>query len=363
MTTHRAYNFSAGPAVLPEPVLKQAQNDVWNIAESGIGIMEHSHRGPVFDAVIKEAIADCRELASIPDNYHVLFLQGGASSQFFMIPMNFLGKDQTADYLNTGAWSKKAITEAKLFGDVHVASSSDDQNFSYIPTADQITFSEAPRYVHMTSNNTIAGTEYATEPAVPAGVPLFCDASSDIFSRPIDITKYGMIYAGAQKNLGPAGVTLVIIRDDLVNDAPTDLPTMLQYRTHAEKNSMFNTPPTIGIYMIGQVFKWIKDRGGLSAMQEANRQKASLIYDFLDNSDFFRGTAEPESRSMMNITFRGPDEDLEKKFIAQASERGLKTLKGHRSVGGMRASIYNAFPQEGCLALVDFMKEFERANR
>ena len=215
----------------------------------------------------------------------------------------------------------------------------------------------------MTSNNTIAGTEYATEPAVPAGVPLFCDASSDIFSRPIDITKYGMIYAGAQKNLGPAGVTLVIIRDDLVNDAPTDLPTMLQYRTHAEKNSMFNTPPTIGIYMIGQVFKWIKDRGGLSAMQEANRQKASLIYDFLDNSDFFRGTAEPESRSMMNITFRGPDEDLEKKFIAQASERGLKTLKGHRSVGGMRASIYNAFPQEGCLALVDFMKEFERANR
>ena len=359
----RAYNFSAGPAILPEPVLKQAQQDVWDIADSGIGIMEHSHRGPIFDGIINEAIADCRELASIPDNYHVLFLQGGASSQFFMIPMNFLTKDATADYLNTGAWSKKAIKEAKLFGGVHIASSSDDKNFSYIPTANQVTYSDHPVYVHMTSNNTIAGTEYQELPVIPDGVGLLCDASSDIFSRPIDIERFGMVYAGAQKNLGPAGVTLVIIRDDLVKKGPDDLPTMLQYRTHAEKNSMFNTPPAMGIYIIGLVFKWLKSMGGLKAVEEHNREKAAVIYDYLDHSDFFRGTAEAGSRSMMNITFRGPSEDLEKKFIAEAGAHGLKTLKGHRSVGGMRASIYNAFPVEGCKALVDFMKQFEMENR
>jgi len=359
----RVFNFSAGPAVLPEPVLKQAQQDIWDIRESGIGVMEHSHRGKVFDDVMNEAVADCRELANIPDNYHVLFLQGGASTQFFMVPMNFLSKDAAADYLNTGSWSKKAIKEARLFGNVNVAASSEEKNFTFIPTGDQIRLSKDPAYVHMTSNNTIFGTEYRTEPKIPGDVPLICDASSDMFSRPIDVSKYGLIYAGAQKNLGPSGVTLVIIRDDLVRKGPEDLPTMLQYRTHTDKNSMFNTPPCMGIYVMGGVFKWIKECGGLKAMEERNRAKANVIYEYLDNTDFFRGTAEPDSRSMMNVTFRGPNEEIEKKFIAEADARGLKGLKGHRSVGGMRASIYNAFPPEGCDPLVEFMKSFEQANK
>ncbi len=361
--SERIFNFSAGPAVLPEKVLRQAQQDVWNIADSGIGVMEHSHRGKVFDKVATEAVADCRSLANIPDNYHVLFLQGGASSQFFMIPMNLLKEGQTADYLNTGSWSKKAIKEAKLFGNVNVASTSEDANFNYIPTGDKVNLSDDARYVHFTSNNTIAGTEYATEPDVPAGRPLIVDASSDIFSRPIDVQKYGMIYCGAQKNLGPSGVTLVIIHDDLVQQGREDLPTMLQYRTHTKAGSMYNTPPTMGIYMIGQVFKWIQEYGGLEAMAEYNQDKAEVIYDFLDSSEFYRGTAEHDSRSLMNITFRGPNEDLEKEFIAGALAKGLSGLKGHRSVGGMRASIYNAFPKAGCVALVEYMKEFEMANK
>lgn len=361
--THRAYNFSAGPAILPEPVLKQVQQDVWDIADSGIGIMEHSHRGPVFDQIVNETIADCRDLAGIPDHYHVLFLQGGASSQFFMIPMNFLKSGVTADYLHTGAWSKKAIKEAKLFGEVNIASSSEDENFTYIPSMEEMKFSANPEYVHMTSNNTIAGTEYGEIPQIPGDSPLMCDASSDIFSRPIDISRFGMVYAGAQKNLGPAGVTLVIIRDDLIEKGSDQLPTMLQYRTHSSKNSMFNTPPAMGIYVMGLVFKWIKSMGGLEAMAAHNQKKAAIIYDYLDNSDFFRGTAREDSRSLMNITFRGPNEDLEKQFIAESAKQGLKTLKGHRSVGGMRASIYNAFPIEGCQALVDFMKQFEMENR
>lgn len=361
MPTTRIYNFSAGPAVLPEPVLRQAQQDLWNIRGSGIGILEHSHRGPVIDAVFAEAIASCRQLAQIPENYHILFLQGGASSQFFMVPMNFLSSDQTADYLVTGTWSKKAVKEAKRFGKVHTAATSEESNFNRIPA--EATYSSSPRYVHFTSNNTIAGTQWRREPAVPNGAFLVGDTSSDMYSRPIDVAKYGLIYAGAQKNLGPAGVTLVIIRDDLVQQGREDLPTMLQYRTHANEDSRYNTPSVFGVYIMGAVFKWLQDFGGLDAIAKYNQDKAGLIYDYLDNSDFFRGTAERDSRSLMNITFRAPSEDLEKAFIAQAEEQGFSGLKGHRSVGGMRASVYNAFPEEGCRALVEFMKDFEMEHR
>ena len=358
----RIFNFAAGPAVLPEPVLQQAQRDIWNIGGSGIGVMEHSHRGKLFEKIVQEAEQDCRELAGIPDNYKVLFLQGGASLQFAMVPMNLLPKDRTADYLITGAWAQKAAKEAKLFGTVHEAASTEGSNFACIPTAGQIRYSSNPVYVHITTNNTIFGTQWRTEPTVPAGVPLVADTSSDMFSRPIDVSKYGLIYAGAQKNLGPSGVVLVIVRDDLVEAGRKDLPVMLQYRTHAAERSLYNTPPTFAIYVMGRVFKWIKELGGLEAMARRNEEKAKLIYDYLDSSSFFRGTAEPESRSLMNVCFRGPSEELEAKFISEATKRGLDGLKGHRSVGGMRASIYNAFPKAGCEALVEFMREFERAN-
>ena len=360
----RIFNFAAGPAVMPEPVLKQAQQDIWNIAGSGIGVMEHSHRGKVFDEVANTTTALCREIANIPDTHEVLYLTGGASTQFFVIPMSFLTSDRTADYIHTGEWSKKAIKEAKRFGTVNVAGSSEDKNFNYIPKPEAIRFSDNPVYIHFTSNNTIFGTEWKGEPAnLPANVPLICDASSDIFSRPIDVSKYGIIYAGAQKNLGPSGIVLVIIRKDLIEKANEDLPTMLQYRTHANAGSMYNTPPTFPIYLMGEVFKWIKSMGGLAGMAEHNRAKAQIIYEYLDNTDFFRPTAEPDSRSLMNITFRGPNEDLEKTFVKEATARGLDGLKGHRSVGGMRASVYNAFPIEGCRALVEFMKDFETKNR
>ena len=358
----RIHNFGAGPGVLPEPVLRQAQQDIWNIGGSGIGIMEHSHRGKLFDRVIVEAEQNCRALSGIPDNYDVLFLQGGASLQFSMIPQNLLGKDQAADYINTGVWSQKAIKEAKALGKVHIAASTESDSFIRVPRADEIRYSEKPAYVHFTSNNTIYGTQWASEPAFPAGVPVICDASSDIYSRPIDITKYGLVYAGAQKNLGPSGVVLVIIRKDLVERGATDLPTMLQYRTHAKERSLYNTPPTMGIYIMGEVFKWIKDQGGLKAMESRNEEKAALLYDFLDGSEFFRGTAERASRSRMNVCFRGPSEELEAKFISEATKKGLDGLKGHRSAGGMRASIYNACPKASVEALVAFMKEFERAN-
>jgi phosphoserine aminotransferase len=359
----RIYNFSAGPAVLPEAVLKQAQHDLWNIGGTGIGILEHSHRGKLFEKVIAEAEQDCRELAGIPDNYRVLFLQGGASLQFAMVPMNLLPKGATADYLVTGVWSQKAVKEAKLVGAVHEAASSKDQNFCYIPGPDQIKYSAKPAYVHLTTNNTIYGTQWQAEPAVPAGVPLVADTSSDMFSRPIDVTRYGLIYAGAQKNLGPSGAVLVIIRDDLVEAGNKELPTMLQYRTHAGEGSMYNTPPTFGIYVMGRVFKWIREFGGLRAIAEHNAEKAKILYDYLDQSDFFRGAARPDSRSLMNVCFRAPTEELEARFVAEATKRGLDGLKGHRSAGGMRASIYNAFPKQGVSALVNFMKEFERANR
>jgi len=362
--SERIYNFSAGPAVLPEPVLRKAQEAVWNVAGSGIGIMEHSHRGKVFDRILDEAEAACRELAGIPDSYRVLFLQGGASLQFSMVPMNLLPAERTADYLLTGVWAQKAVKEAKILGGkVHIAASSESTNFDRIPKAEEISYSPEPAYVHLTTNNTIYGTQWRSEPAIPAGVPLVADASSDIYSRPIDVRKYGLIYAGAQKNLGPAGVTLVIVRDDVVEAGPKTLPTMLQYRTFAAEKSLYNTPPTFGIYIIGEVFKWVKAQGGLSAIAEHNEAKARLLYDLLDSGEFFRGTVQTHSRSLMNVTFRAPTEELEGKFIAEATKRGLDGLKGHRSVGGMRASIYNAFPREGVVALVTFMKEFERANR
>jgi phosphoserine aminotransferase len=356
----RIFNFSAGPAVLPEAVLKQAQIDIWDIDGSGIGILEHSHRGKVFDKVIDEAEADCRALAGIPDNYRVLFLQGGATMQFAMVPGNFLPDGGTADYINTGSWSKKAIAEAKLYGNVHVAGTSEEANFNYIPA--EFSGSAAPAYLHFTSNNTIFGTEFTDEPPLGAAPFLVCDMSSDIFSRPVDVSKYGLIYAGAQKNLGPSGVALVIMRDDLLEKSARPLPTMMQYRVHAENGSRYNTPPAFGIYMMGQVFKWIKEFGGLEAMARHNEAKAKAIYDVLDSSSFFTGTAKPDSRSNMNICFRAPSEDLEKKFISEAAAAGFDGLKGHRSVGGMRASIYNAFPRAGCDALAEFMRDFEKKN-
>jgi phosphoserine aminotransferase len=359
----RIHNFSAGPAVLPEPVLRKAQEAIWNVAGSGIGIMEHSHRGKVYERNHNDAEQACRSLAGIPDNYRVLFLQGGASLQFAMVPMNFLSPERTADYLVTGAWSQKAVKEAKPLGKVHIAASSEATNFDRIPKPNEIRYSSSPVYVHITTNNTIFGTQWPAEPPVPAGVPLVADTSSDMYSRPIDVRKYGIIYAGAQKNLGPAGVVLVIIRDDLIEAGAKSLPTMLQYRTHAAENSLYNTPPTFAIYVMGEVFKWIQAQGGLAAMAEHNKAKARLLYDYLDESEFFRGTAQPDSRSLMNVCFRGPTEELEAKFISEATRRGLDGLKGHRSVGGMRASIYNACPRQSVEALVAFMKEFEHANR
>ena len=360
--SERIFNFGAGPGVLPEPVLRDAQRDIWNVAGSGIGIMEHSHRGKVFDAIAQEAERECRDLAGIGDEYDVLFLQGGASLQFAMVPMNFLPKGATADYLVTGVWSEKAVKEAKLFGTVHEAASSADRKFTYIPDAGAIRYSERPAYVHLTTNNTIYGTQWRAEPVPPAGVPLIVDASSDIFSRPIDIARYGLIYAGAQKNLGPSGVTLLIIRKDLVEKGPKTLPTMLQYRTFSKEKSLYNTPPTFGVYMMGQVFRWIREQGGLAAMAELNEAKARIIYDYLDQSRVFRGTADPEARSRMNVCFRARSEDEEKAFLAEAARRGFEGLKGHRAIGGIRASIYNAMPKSGCEALVSFMREFEKAN-
>ena len=362
MSSERIYNFSAGPAVLPEEVIRKSQEAMWNLNGSGIGVMEHSHRGKEFMAVAERAESLVRELAGVPADYDVLFLQGGASTQFFMIPMSLLSAAETADYLITGAWSQKAIAEAKRFGKVHEAASSKDANFSYIPEAGALKWSEKPVYAHYTSNNTIFGTQWAGTPEAPAGVPLVVDASSDIFSRPIDVKKHGIIYAGAQKNLGPSGVTLVIMRKDLVERGASNLPTMLQYRTHAKDRSLYNTPPTFAIYVVAEVLEWIKGQGGLAAVAAHNQAKAKVIYDYLDASKFFRGTARADSRSLMNICFRAPSEELEEKFLAEAKKRKLSGLKGHRSVGGMRASVYNAFPPAGCQALVDAMRDFEKAN-
>ena len=356
--TRRIWNFSAGPAVLPETVLEEARENLLSLGNTGIGICEHSHRGKPFMAVAAEAETLCRELAGIPDDYAVLFLQGGASLQFSMVPMNFLAADRTADYLVTGVWAEKALKEAKSSGKTHVACTSKDANFNYIP--DACTYSDNPAYVHFTSNNTIFGTQFSKEPdGIPDSAFLVCDASSDIFSRPIDVRKYGLIYAGAQKNLGPSGVTLVIVRKDLVEAGNKNLATMLQYRTHAENESMYNTPPTFGIYLMMLVFRWIKSTGGLAAMDVRNKAKAAKLYDYLKQSTLFKSTARPGSGSMMNVTFVTGNEDKDNAFVKAAEAKEFSGLKGHRSVGGMRASIYNAFPPEGVDALVQFMKDFE----
>jgi phosphoserine aminotransferase len=356
--TRRIWNFSAGPAVLPETVLEEARENLLSLGNTGVGICEHSHRGKPFMAVAAEAEALCRELAGIPDDYAVLFLQGGASLQFSMVPMNLLPADRTADYLITGMWAEKALKEAKSVGKTHVACTSKDANFNYIP--ESCSYSDNPAYVHFTSNNTIFGTQFQSEPVgIPGSAFLVCDASSDIFSRPIDIRKYGLIYAGAQKNLGPSGVTLVIMRKDLVEAGNKNLATMLQYRTHAENESMYNTPPTFGIYLMMLVFRWIKAQGGLAAMETRNKAKAAVLYDYLKSSSLFRSTAKPGSGSQMNVTFVTGNEDKDNAFVKAAEAKGFSGLKGHRSVGGMRASIYNAFPPEGVEALVQFMKHFE----
>ena len=359
--SQRIFNFSAGPAVLPVEVLEEARESLLDFHGTGIGIMEHSHRGSAFMGVLNQTIDDCRKVAGISDEYHILFIQGGASSQFFAVPMNLLSDGDQADYIVTGAWSKKAVAQAKAFGQPNVIASSEDRNFCYIP--DATNFTPDAKYVHFTSNNTIFGTQFSGEPASPHEAPLICDASSDIFSRPIDVSEYGLIYAGAQKNLGPSGVTLVIIHDDLVKEGRLDIPEMVQYRTYAENESCYNTPPTFGIYVMGLVFQWILKQGGLAEIAQRNESKAQLLYDYLDQSKLFRGTADLESRSKMNVTFVTGDADIDKTFITAATEAGFDGLKGHRSVGGMRASIYNAFPIAGVEELVKFMRDFEAKHR
>jgi phosphoserine aminotransferase len=359
--TERIFNFSAGPAVLPVPVLEEAQRDLLSLPGVGMSVMEISHRSKTFDEIIAGAESGLRELLNIPSNYHILFLQGGASLQFSMVPMNFLPADGSADYILTGSWGKKALKEAKKVGAVNVAATMADGGFTRVPSREEISLSPHAAYVHITSNETIEGVEWKREPEV-GDVPLVADASSDILSRAIDVSKYGIIYAGAQKNMGPSGLTVVILREDLLQRAPENLPTMLDYRTHVENKSLYNTPNTWGIYIFRLVCNWLKDKGGLAAMERENEEKAQLIYDAIDVTDFYRGHADADCRSIMNVTFRLPDQELEKKFVTEATAQGLDGLKGHRSVGGIRASIYNAFPRAGVEALVSFMKEFERRN-
>ena len=359
--TERIFNFSAGPAVIPLPALEEAQRDLLALPGVGMSVMEISHRSKTFDEIIQSADAGLRELLNVPEDYVVLFLQGGASLQFAMVPMNFLSLDSSADYIVTGSWGKKAVKEAQKFGTVDLAANMADGGFTRIPNQDELQLNPSAAYVHLTSNETIEGVEWKSEPEV-GDVPLVADASSNILSKPIAVEKYRLIYAGAQKNMGPSGVTVVIIREDLLPRGRDGLATMLNYRTHATNKSLYNTPNTWGIYLLKLVCKWLKEKGGLAAMQRENEDKAKLLYDAIDRTDFYRGYADPDSRSMMNVTFRLPSEDLEKKFASEATAAGLDGLKGHRSVGGIRASIYNAFPRAGCEALVEFMKEFEKKN-
>ncbi|MDQ2937852.1 MAG: 3-phosphoserine/phosphohydroxythreonine transaminase [Acidobacteriota bacterium] len=357
----RIHNFSAGPAILPVPVLEEAQRDMLSLPGIGMSVMEISHRSKTFDEIFGRAESGLRELLGVSDDYHVLFLQGGASLQFSMIPMDFLPQDGRADYIITGSWGKKALKEARRAGTANVAATMADGGFTRVPGHDELKLDPKAAYVHITTNETIEGVEWKQEPDV-GEVPLFADASSDILSHPISVDRYALIYAGAQKNMGPSGVTLVIIRDDLLKQIPDGLHTMLDYRTHVENKSLYNTPNTWGIYLISLVCKWLKDKGGLGGMQRENEKKAGLLYDAIDSTDFYRGHADPDSRSIMNVTFRLPSEELEKKFTSEATAQGMDGLKGHRSVGGIRASIYNAFPLAGVEALVGFMKEFERKN-
>jgi phosphoserine aminotransferase len=359
--TDRIFNFSAGPAVIPVPVLEQAQRDLLSLPGVGISVMEISHRSKTFDDIIGRAEAGIRELLGVPANYKVLFLQGGASLQFSMVPMNLLPSDGSADYVITGSWGKKALKECRKVGAINVAATTADGGFTRIPGQDKLQLNPQAAYIHITTNETIEGVEWKNEPDV-GEVPLVADASSDILSHPIPVEKYGLIYAGAQKNMGPSGVTLVIIRDELLQRIPDGLHTMLDYRTHAENNSLYNTPNTWGIYILGLVCDWLRDKGGLQSMHQENEEKARLLYDIIDGTDFYRGHADPDCRSIMNVTFRLPSEELEKKFASQATAEGLDGLKGHRSVGGIRASIYNAFPRAGVERLVSFMRDFERTN-
>ena len=360
-TIHRVHNFSAGPAVLPVSVLEDIQRDLIALPGAGISILEISHRSTTFESILAQAEADIRALAAIPASYRVLFLQGGASLQFSMVPMNLLSPGATADYIDSGSWAEKAIKEAKRVGTVHVAATTKADSYTRVPAQSELTLTPGAAYVHMTSNNTIEGTECRDLPDV-GSVPLVSDTSSDMFSRPIDVTRHALIYAGAQKNMGPAGVTVVIIRADLLQRSQKTLPTMLNYAVHAENGSLYNTPPAFAVYSLGLVMKWLRAQGGLGAIAQANERKAAKLYAEIDRTGFYRGTAQKDSRSLMNVTFRLPTEDLESRFVNEATAAGLDGLKGHRSVGGMRASIYNAFPETGIDALVQFMQEFERTH-
>ncbi len=357
----RVYNFSAGPAVLPEEVLREAAAEMLDYRGTGMSVMEMSHRSKAYDTIIKEAEADLRELMNIPDNYKVLFLQGGASQQFAMIPMNLM-KNKVADYIVTGQWAKKAYQEAQLYGKANKIASSEDKTFSYIPDCSDLPISEDADYVYICENNTIYGTKFKTLPNTK-GKTLVADVSSCFLSEPVDVTRYGVIYGGVQKNVGPAGVVIVIIREDLITeDVLPGTPTMLKYKIHADNNSLYNTPPAYGIYICGKVFKWIKNMGGLEAMKARNEKKAKILYDFLDESKLFKGTVRKEDRSLMNVPFVTGNEELDAKFVKESKEAGFENLKGHRTVGGMRASIYNAMPIEGVEKLVEFMRKFEAEN-
>ena len=361
MPTPRIYNFSAGPAVLPLPVLEEAQRDLVALPGVGMSVMEISHRSKTFDEIFAGAEADMRALGGIPATYKVMFLQGGASMHFSMVPMNLLTPGRVADYLITGDWARKALKEAKKVGTTNVAVSTEDGNFTRIPKQSELRLTAGAAYVHMTSNNTLHGTEWQGLPDVGAA-PLVCDASSDMYSRPIDVSKFGLIYSGAQKNLGPSGVTVVIVREDLLARSADSLPTMMNYKTMAENGSLYNTPPVFGIYILRLVMKWLVGMGGLAAIEKINIRKAALLYAELDRTAFWKPHADKDSRSRMNITFRLPSEDLEKLFVKESTAAGFDGLKGHRSVGGLRASIYNAFPEEGVAALVEFMREFEKKH-
>lgn len=357
----RVYNFSAGPAVLPEEVLKECQEEMMNYGGTGMSVMEMSHRSKAFESIINTAEADLRELMNIPDNYKVLFLQGGASLQFAMIPMNLM-KNKVADYIITGQWAKKAFEEAKIYGDAVAVASSADETFSYIPDCSDLPIRDNADYVYICENNTIYGTKFKTLPNAK-GKTLVADVSSCFLSEPVDVSKYGIIYGGVQKNIGPAGTVIVIIREDLITeDVLPGTPTMMKYKIHADNKSLYNTPPAYGIYVCGKVFKWLKAQGGLSVMKEKNEKKAGILYDFLDNSKLFKGTVRKKDRSLMNVPFVTGNDELDAKFIKEAQTAGFVNLKGHRSVGGMRASIYNAMPIEGVEKLVEFMKKFEAEN-
>ena len=359
----RIYNFSAGPAMLPEEVLKEAAEEMLDYRGCGMSVMEMSHRSKVYQQIIDEAEADLRKLVGIPDNYKVLFLQGGATLQFGMIPMNLMTVNKKADYIHTGVWTKKAMADAKLFGEVRVIASSEDRKFAYIPSMKDLKINKDADYVYMCDNNTIYGTKFKEYPDT-GDIPLICDMSSCFLSEPIDVKKFGMIYAGAQKNVGPAGVTIIIIRDDLVaRSAELPLPVYLRYAPHVENGSMYNTPPTYGIYICGKVFKWLLKTGGLEKRKELNEKKAKIIYDYLDKSSFYKASVDKEARSLMNVTFRTPSDELDAEFLEGAKKYKFTNLKGHRSTGGLRASIYNAMPIEGVEALVTYMKEFEEEHR